>query len=166
MKAFLKKLIKLLEGEIGLYGSLLLVLQKEKRAIVDSSLEGLNRATKEKENLVLEIRILEEERSRIHQQLAERLQEAPHEITLTRLAGLADDPEASQLSTCQSSLSALMQSIQEINNANKTLVSHSLRLIRGSLNLLSHSRGSGQTYFRDGQMRESARGGQVLSGSI
>ena len=61
MELLLNDLLGLLEGEIGLYASMLLALQKEKKAIVDSNHEELNETSREKENLFLKIQILEEQ---------------------------------------------------------------------------------------------------------
>ena len=62
MDVLLNQFIDLIEDETGLCRSLLSVLQKEKQAIVDSELMALNETSKTKENLLLKIRILEEER--------------------------------------------------------------------------------------------------------
>jgi hypothetical protein len=46
MELLLNDLLGLLEGKIGLYGSMLLALQKGKNAIVDSNHEELNKTSR------------------------------------------------------------------------------------------------------------------------
>ena len=70
MNFLLDNLLDVLNEEMGFYRQLILSLQKEKKAVVDSKIEVLNEAGKEKENQLLKIRILEEERVKI---ITERL---------------------------------------------------------------------------------------------
>jgi len=137
MELLLTKFLGLLDEEIDLYGSLLSILQKEKNAVVDSSLEKLIESSKEKENLFLKIRILEEQR-----------------------------PVILEIRNCQSSFVSLVQSIQEINLANKALLNHSLELVRGSLSLLNDLMSSNQIYYRTGKMQLNDQSGKLLSGKI
>ena len=86
-------------------------------------------------------------------------------LTLSGLSKLVDEPYATQLSDCSTSLSALVQSIQEINQANKTLVSHSLDLIRGSLTLLNDLISHNAVYYQTGKMQAGEKSGMVFSKS-
>ena len=166
MDLLLNRLFDILEKETGLYELLLIALKNEKKAVVDSRLDKLNEASKEKENLLLKIRILEEQRSTNLMNLAEKLGQSPQDLTLTRLSQLLDEPYSTQMEGFCSKFSALMQSIEEINKNNKALIQHSLELVRGSLTLLNDLVPSSPVYHKTGRIQESSYSGKVLSGTI
>ena len=161
----LEKLISLLNEEYSLYQALLMVLQKERKALVNSHLARVTDCTKEKENLILKIRVLEEQRINYMDNLAEVLKSPVQACPLAALAALVDEPYATQLMDCHTSLSALIQSIQEVNQSNKALVSHSLDLIRGSLTLLNDLIFHNAIYYQTGKMQTTEKSGLVFSKS-
>jgi flagellar biosynthesis/type III secretory pathway chaperone len=166
MELLLNDLLGLLEGEIGLYASMLLALQKEKKAIVDSNHEELNETSREKENLFLKIRILEEQRLSVLEKLARNLGHPARDLTLSKLSQLVQEPQSTQLVGCHSTFLSLAQSIQEINLSNKALLTHSLDLVNGSLSLLSDLLSSSPVYYRTGKMEAGDQSGRLLSGKI
>ena len=166
MNELLEKFLALLEGETCLYESLLSVLQKEKRAVVNSALNDLNETVKEKENLALKIRILEEERIRTTEKLANSLGYPSHPLTLTDLSELVEEPYATRLGESRSILLSLTQSIQEINQSNRGLLSHSLELVKGSISLLNNLMHSNPVYYRSGQVQMGDQSGKILSGRV
>ena len=166
MELLLNDLLGLLEGEIGLYASMLLALQKEKKAIVDSNHEELNETSREKENLFLKIRILEEQRLSVLEKLARNLGHPAQDLTLSKLSQLVQEPQSTQLVGCHSTFLSLAQSIQEINLSNKALLTHSLDLVNGSLSLLSDLLSSNPVYYRTGKMEAGDQSGRLLSGKI
>ncbi len=166
MELLLNDLLGLLEGEIGLYASMLLALQKEKKAIVDSNHEELNETSREKENLFLKIRILEEQRLSVLEKLARNLGQPAQNLTLNKLSQLVQEPQSTQLADCHSTFLSLAQGIQEINLSNKALLTHSLDLVNGSLSLLSELLSSNPVYYRTGKMETGDRSGRLLSGKV
>ena len=166
MDSLLKKLLGLLEEETCLYRTLLSILQKEKTAVVASQLEELNEAGKEKESLILKIRILEEQRLRVQGRLADSLGYEPQDLTLTKLSLLVGEPNSTRLKICYSNLLTLIPSIREVNQSNKSLLTHSLELVRGSLTLLNNFVASNAVYYRTGEMHMSGKSGNVLSGEV
>ncbi|MDY6986467.1 MAG: flagellar protein FlgN [Thermodesulfobacteriota bacterium] len=166
MEFLLGKFLGLLDDEIGLYGTLLLILQKEKRAVVGSNLKDLNESSKEKESLFLKVRILEEQRLTLLERLAQELEQEAQSLTLTKLSQLVAEPYATGIRNRQSSFLSLAQSIQEINLTNKALLDHSLDLVRGSLSLLNDLMPACPFYYRTGKMQPSDQIGKVLSGKV
>ena len=65
MEHLLDKLIRLLAHATELYQSLLRVVENEKDAVVGLNLEQLNEVCKAKDNLLLKLRILEEQRLQV-----------------------------------------------------------------------------------------------------
>jgi len=166
MHLLLNKFVGLLEQGTGIYETLLSVLQREKKAIIDSNFKDSNEAGKQKENLVLKIRILEEERLRVQERLADSLGYQPEDLTVTKLSQLVEEPYSTRLESCRSNLLALLQSIQEVNNSNKALIMHSLELVRGSLNLLGNLISDNPVYYRSGRVQMGDQTGKVLCGEI
>jgi flagellar biosynthesis/type III secretory pathway chaperone len=166
MDSLVNKLLGLLEEETELYRSLLSILQKEKKAVVASQLDELNEAGKEKESLILKIRILEEQRLRVQRRLADSFRYDPQELTLTKLSQLVGEPYSIRLKICYSNLLTLIPSIREINHSNKSLLTHSLELVRGSLTLLNNFVAPNAVYHRSGEMQMSGKSGNVLSGEV
>lgn len=166
MDILLNRLIGLVEEETDLYGALLSVLQKEKEAVVSSDLKELNEGSKQKESLILKIRILEEQRLTLLKKLADSLGHSSQYLTLTQVYQVVDEPYSSRLRESSSNLSALVQSIQEVNHTNKALLIHSIELVRGSLSLLHNLIASNPVYHHTGKVQTGDQSGKVLSGKI
>jgi len=166
MDVLLTRFLGLLIGETGYYQALLSVLQKENKALVDSKLEELNEAGKEKENIILKIRILEEQRLGMLEKVADSLGQPTKGLTLKKLSQLVEEPYSSQIKGCYSNLLTLTQSIEEINRTNRMLIMHSLELVRGTLSLLNNVAASNPVYFRTGKIQNGDQSGNVISGQI
>ena len=164
METIFEKFTELLEKECGLYGSLLEILQTEKEALVGSRIEELQEILKVKENLLLKIRILEDQRHRSLRKIAELLELKAQDVTLKRLSNIIGEPHSSKLKNCSSKLLSIAQSIQEINNSNRSLLIHSIELVRGSMNLFMNIMPSSQVYKRNGSMYHGDESGRNLSG--
>ena len=166
MDLLFNKLLCLLEDETEFYRFLLLVVQKENRAVVDLKLKELNEATKEKENLFLKIRILEEQRQRMLERVADSIGCPLHGLTLSKLSQLIEEPYSTRLKDCRSNLLALIQSIQEVNNSNKFLIMHSLKLVGSSLSLLENLITPLPIYCSTGKTQINDQSGKLLSAQI
>ncbi|HEN21210.1 MAG TPA: flagellar protein FlgN [Desulfobacteraceae bacterium] len=166
MDILLDRFLDLMEEATIAYKDLLYVLQKERKAIVNSNFQESNEAGKEKENILLKIRIVEEQRQNIQGKLADNLGYLPQDLTMTKLSESVQDPYSKRLKACCSSLSALLQSILEINSGNKALIMHCLELVTGSLTLLSNLMSTNPVYYRSGAVYLSENNGRVMSGRI
>ena len=166
MDLLFNKFLCLLDDETGFYRSLLLIVQKENRAVVDLKLKELNEAIKEKKNLLLKIQILEEQRQRMLERVADSIECPFQGLTLSKLSQLIEEPYSTLLNTCHSNLLSITQSIQEVNNSNKSLVMHSLKLVGSSLSLLDNLISPIPVYCRTGKTQINDKGGQVLSSQI
>lgn len=166
MEHLLKKLIGLLEHTTELYQALLAVVQIEKDAVVGLDLQQLNDACKAKDNLLLKLRILEEQREQIMARLAAEMGCSPQGLTLGQLSRLVDDPDACRLVELSRDLLALIQALQDATQQNKFLISHSMQLIRGSYNLLNNLTAANPLYYRSGNVQNTNQTGKLLSGAI
>lgn len=166
MERLLKKLIGLLEHATELYQSLFAVVQNEKNAVVGLDLQKLNEACKAKDNLLLKLRILEEQREQIMLRLADEIGCSPQGLTLTQLSLLVDESYARKLNDCSRDLLMLIQSLQDAMQQNKFLMSHSMQLIQGSYNLLSNLMAANPLYYRSGSVQKTDQTGRLLRGAV
>ena len=166
MNTLLNKFLCLLEDETGFYRSLLLIVQKENRAVVDLKLKELNEAIKEKEDLLLKIQILEEQRQRMLERVANSIECPIQGLTLSKLSQLIEEPYSTLLNTCHSNLLSITQRIRKVNNSNKALVIYSLKLVGSSLSLLGNLFFPIPVYCRTGKTQINDKGGQVFSAQI
>jgi len=166
MENLLKKLIGLLEHTMELYQSLFVVVRNEKNAVVGLDLQQFTEACKAKDNLLLKLRILEEQREQVMVRLATETGCAPQGLTLTQLSLLVDEPYAHRLMDLSRELLALIQSLQDATQQNKFLMAHSMRLIQGSYNLLNNLMAANPLYYRSGNVQNTDQTGKLLSGAI
>lgn len=166
MEHLLNKLIGLLAHATELYQELLGVVQNEKEAVVGLNLKQLNEACKAKDNLLLKLRILEEQRQQVMDRIADELGCSPQGLTLTRLSEQVEPSYARRLLDRSTDLLALIQTLQEVTQQNKSLMSHSMQLIQGSCNLLNNLMMAHPVYFRSGNVDGGDQTGRLLSGEI
>ncbi len=106
------------------------VLQKERARLVEFDAKAVEELAKEKDTLLLRLRLLEEERQRLVAALAGEwpgAREGEGEISLRTLAERTGDPE---LSSLRLKLVSLVQSIEDLNGFNRRLVDRSLNGVR------------------------------------
>jgi flagellar biosynthesis/type III secretory pathway chaperone len=166
MEHLLNKLLGSLEQATELYQSLFRVLQNEKDAVVGLNLQQLNEACKAKDNLLLKLRILEEQREQLMDRVAAEFGRSPQSLTITELSLLVDEPVAARLRQRSADLLALIQALQDATRQNKFLMSHSMQLIQGSYNLLNNLVAANPVYYRSGNVQTNARTGRLLNGDI
>ena len=158
--------LDLLDGEAALYRALLSVLQLEKNAIIGSNLGELGKTGKEKEALLLKISIIEEQRQIMMEDLAESLECSPHDLTITKLAELVEEPYPARFKRLCSDLLPLAKTIRDVNDGNKALLRHSVELVRSSFAFLNNLITANAVYYRSGRMQQNDQSGKVLCGSI
>lgn len=159
-------LLDLLEGDACHYRSLLSVLEGEKKAIIESNLGELEKTGKEKEELLLKIRIIEEQRQIMIKDLAKSLECSPHDLTITKLAERVEEPYSARFKSLCSDLLPLAKTVRDVNGANKALLRHSVELIRSSFAFLNNLIAANAVYYRSGRMQQNDQSGKVLCGSV
>jgi flagellar biosynthesis/type III secretory pathway chaperone len=114
------------------------LLQREKVCLLDLQMEGVEAITKEKDSLVLKLRLLEEERLRLFDRLMIEnplgiLDKARPEgaITLQRLAEITGETIFREI---RSKLISLSQSIKELNELNRLMIDRTLHFLRQNTN--------------------------------
>jgi flagellar biosynthesis/type III secretory pathway chaperone len=166
MDFMINQLLGVLEGESELYRSMLTVIGKESKAAVRSDLNALTKAGEEKENILLKLRLIEEQRIRLVREMAEALGYSPRDFTITMISQLVGEPFAGRLSQAGTDLSTVLNTVKDANHRNKQLFEHSLELLRGSFNLLSELTRSDMVYYRTGNIQRTYQTGKCVNGEI
>ena len=159
----LSDLSDLLNREFDLCRGLLGLLQRERQVVVDCAVEELIQINKEKENLVLKVRILEQSREAILEKLAHRLDLPPEGLTLSALEQRLQEPFAAQLRVFRSNLSSILQSLREVNEENRVFLQHSVDFVKGSLALIRYLTVSSPIYMASGSVGGNALDGRFVS---
>ena len=162
----LDKFLDLLEQVTVCHQSLLTVIKDEKNALIDVDLLKLNEAAKVKDDLLSELRILDNQRIQLLRHLADILGHPPQGLTLRILSQLIEEPHSARLNDFRSRLVALVKNIQKANEHNRALLNDALELIRGSVNLLNHLIAPSPVYFRTGNIQNRNQSGKLLCGEI
>ncbi len=156
----------LLVDEVGLYRFLLSVYQDERQALLSFVLDNITATSKKKENLILKVKILEEQRIHVIHQIAEMLNQPASGLTLTRLAEKVDIRYSHKLLTLGSELSSVLEEMGVLHRANRSLITHSQGLVSGSLAFLSNNLAPDPVYHRDGSVSTQGQNGRLVTRTI
>jgi hypothetical protein len=136
--------------QVNGYRSLLILLQKERGYLLNLNSAGIETLSKEKDNLSLKLRLLEEERLRLLEQFSTE-NGVDGEMSLNRLYDITGD-DAFKVIRLQ--FISLIQAISELNEFNRILIDRSLNFLRGATGVLDLTplkgiSGSGQLLSRE-----------------
>jgi flagellar biosynthesis/type III secretory pathway chaperone len=130
----LETIKKVLSEQVQGCRLLLELLQREKVCLVNLQMEGIEALTKEKDILVLKLRLLEEERVRLLDRfILENFPDIPDEgpasqkISLLKLAELTGETIFQEM---RSKLISLSQGIKELNDLNKVMIDRTLGFLK------------------------------------
>jgi flagellar biosynthesis/type III secretory pathway chaperone len=126
-------IISILKEQINSYKMLLDLLQRERICLVDIDAEKVEEFSKEKDTILMRLRLLEEERAKLTEVFAKEMG-VPGTINLQKLRELTGD---SIFTTLRSQLRSLLQSIEEMNEFNRILIDRSIRYFKASTGFFS-----------------------------
>ena len=164
--AMIEQLLGILGRETELYQALSAVMKKEKNAAIQSDLNLLNEAQTEKEIILVDLGLLEEQRQGLVTRLADSLGHPRQDMNLTMISQWVGEPFAGRLKQAGSDLSALFESLQIANQGNKQLFEHSRELLTGSLSLLSELKAPHSIYYRTGNIQSNPASGKCVCDEI
>jgi len=122
----------ILSEQVAGYRALVEILRRERECLVRFDPSGVETLSKEKDTLVLKLRLLEEERIRLVQTFAADNKIA-EQAALQRLIEVTGDGSIQQL---RSQLVSLLQGIMELNEFNRVLIERSSGVVETALNFL------------------------------
>jgi hypothetical protein len=119
---------------------LLELLQREKICLVNLQMDGIEALAKEKDILVLKLKLLEEERVRLLDRFVfENFPDLPDEgpssqkINILKLAEITGETIFEEI---RSKLISLSQGIKELNDLNRTMIDRTLSFLNKNTNFL------------------------------
>lgn len=126
----------ILEQQLLGYRRLLDLLRNERACLMELDAEGIEELVKEKDTIALRLRLLDEERIRLTEKLCAGNPHAgpPAELNLKRLAEMTGNRAFLDI---RSKLVSLMQSIEELNSFNRTLIERSLNYVQSTQSFFS-----------------------------
>ena len=166
MENMLKALIVVLENQTELFRSLRDILINEKKAVVSANMDGVNAARIRKEAILPLIHAGDEKRKDLVVMISGHLGCPSRCLTLTQLAQRVEAPFSLKLTRCAADISSLVQVIHRENEMNKSLLTHSLALIRSSIHLIVQLMTPPPVYFSTGKMYQGEVCGTILSSSV
>ncbi len=119
-------IINILKEQINTYKMLNDLLKKERDCLINIDAEKVEEISKEKDTVIMRLRLLEEERQRLIRQFAEE-NGVDAEINLEKLGRMTGNRLFHDL---RSRMLSLLQSIEEMNKVNSILIDRSLNYIR------------------------------------
>jgi len=138
--SLLETIKKVLSEQVQGCRLLLELLQREKVCLVNLQMEGIEALTKEKDILILKLRLLEEERIRLLDRfIIENFPDfstegdPPQKISLLKLAELTGETIFLEI---RSKLISLSQGIKELNDLNKIMIDRTLGFLKQKNNFL------------------------------
>lgn len=126
-------IISILSEQVNSYKNLHALLSRERECLVAIDPERIEAISKEKDTVIMRLRLLEEERQRLLREFA-RDQHCSEDMNLDDLAAITGNGLFRDL---RSQLLSLLQSIEEINRFNAILIDRSLSHLRTNANFLS-----------------------------
>jgi flagellar biosynthesis/type III secretory pathway chaperone len=121
-----KAIVSILQEQINTYKMLLELLKKEKACLVDIDVEKIEEISKEKDTVVMRLRLLEEERVR----LMRKFEDDNYITNNMNLEDLAKFTGDKIFSVLRSEMLSLLKNIEEMNKFNGILIGRSIRHIR------------------------------------
>jgi len=121
-------IISILKEQVSSYKILLDLLKVERKSLVDIDADKIEDISKEKDTVVMRLRLLEEERHRLISKFAGD-NGVGSDITLLDLGRLTENSLIPEL---RSQLLSLLQSIEEMNRFNSILIDRSIQHIKTS----------------------------------
>ncbi len=131
----MKELKEALQSLIKLHDELVTLLQQEREALILFYPSEIERLAREKDMLLMKIRLFEEERIKLMDKIT-RINNYPENMTLSKLVEITGDEEYRELGL---KLLSLVQSVIELNEFNKILVERSSRHVNSFLNFLENN---------------------------
>jgi len=166
MDLMIQQLLGVIEEEREIYRAMLTLIDKESKAAVRSDVIALTTAGEEKENILAKLALIEDQRMRVVNEIADALGYAPGDLTISKISQLMGEPFAGRLSQAGAELLTVLNTVKAANRRNKLLFEHSRELLRGSFNILSELTRSDTVYYRTGNIQRTYQTGKCVNGEI
>ena len=164
MDRLYKNLEDLLKQKIKLYESFISLLTEEWTCVSKYSYESLQKVIERKENKVIQMKALENNRSYLMLKIAERLQVQQSSLTLKKIIQIRNIPNKINLAKCRKILLFQIRKISELTQMTKNLIDHSALSLKKSLAYIHSADEKAQSpYLANGKVMEGRVEGRMLS---
>ena len=164
MNRLYKNLEDLLKQKIKLYESFISLLKEEWTCVSKYSYDSLQEVIAKKENKVIQMKELENNRSCLMLKIAEKLQVQQSNLTLKRIIQINNNPKKNNLAKCRNILLFQIKQISELTEMTKNLMDHSALSLKKSLAYIHSADEKSQSpYLANGKVMEGRVEGRMLS---
>jgi len=147
------KLIDIISKEAALFESFLELLERQKQMLVTNNVDGLNELTALQQERLSESRAL----SRRREQILSRIKQdhtLEDNVTIARLAALADEDQAARLMRLRSVILSLNEKINDARNTNAMLLNQSREFVAKTMSLLARMNSPESNYTGSGRTEQ------------
>lgn len=166
MRLFMNKLLDnltdILNEMVENYSLLLRIIQRERQFIIENSLYELYDCIKQKETIILKLRMLEDLRVSVIGRVSVFFNTKDKDITLSYLSDSTPEPYSSIFKGYRSQLLSFIQSIQEINRENKNFIELSMDTMKESFQFLNDITNPRPTYISSGVVKNQVQRGRMV----
>jgi len=147
----LQKFVEVLEKEYHLYGTLLELSKKKMRIIADSDIAELEKMVEMEEQLIFELKSLEDKREDLVSDFARRYGISSKDVTVSYLILQAKGEIKAKLEQLQDGLYGIIEEQKQINQLNERLIKNNLDFINFSIGLITGRNQAGSIYSKTGE---------------
>ncbi len=155
-------LLSSLKLEVQLYRGLLAMISRERKILLNPTLEKIQECNTKKETLILKARMLEEGRMNVVRKIGQLLDLDEQDLNLSGLIPRMDEMRGAEMKAHQATLKSLLRQISDGNASNKFLVDASLRSVGSSISFLQELMFGGPTYAGTGGINPRRGNGRLL----
>ncbi len=154
MDKLINTLIRIIKEEETLLTEFIKLLEEQKKLLVENDVESFEETAVRQEDLVEQIRSLENRRVEIVKEVATNTETAESEITLTRLVEMSLGNVSEELADAKKNLTNLVSRIKKMNQVNQYLIKRSLNKTQRTIDFLIDSDEQDITYESNGLIRD------------
>lgn len=163
MNTLLDSLSEILKEIVDNYSLLLDIFQRERKFIIENSLHKFHDCIKQKETIILKLKMLEDSRIAVTDKLSGLIKSRlPTPMTLSYLSDSTSEPYLSVFKNYRSRLLSLVQSIRDVTRENKNFIELSMDTIRGSFKFLNNATNPRPTYLSSGAVHSQVQRGRMV----
>jgi flagellar biosynthesis/type III secretory pathway chaperone len=163
MQTLIEQLIEILQRTGNGYQQLLPLIAKEKEMVRKADIGALGDIATEKEHLLINIKMLDNKRGYLLNQIAGELRFPGETLTLRELIRHIAPQQGERLRQIRETLKSLLTDVRSANNANRALMHHCLGLVRQAMSTMSPKTVASSVYQATGSMIQGESGGRLVS---
>ncbi len=163
MNNLYQALDEVLVRKIKLYDEIIEVIREEWNSITEYNRKNLETALERKETLLVKVHELNNTREGLVQSIAKSIHHNQGRLGLKDIIQIKDNLWAPRMVESRKTIRERIQTIQEMNQANRALIGRTAEGIKASMGWLYQADAAYTPYFSNGQLREPPMESQVVN---